>query len=247
MAVHKTRVHKTRAWLTLAHWHESEPLYRRPGTSRILLPGCGRELDDQPGRHPSAVFPVDASRVGPPADLGGVRPAGSRPASAAGRPPGPAPGPAASRDIARQRLSLRRGMPGGQAGLIPGAVRPDATVPSAPVPSRSSMSRVCIFGAADAPSRCLIWRASARRSGPRQRPAAPICQPLRARPDRRCRAAGRAPIRSLPVRAGEDLLVPPEMGASAQRAGRGRQPARSSGTVPPVPPATCPDGLCRCG
>ena len=148
---------------------------------------------------------------------------------------------------ARQRLSQRRGMPGGQVDLIPGAVRPDATVPPAPVPSRSSMSRVCIFGAADAPSRCLIGRASARRSGPRQRPAAPICQPVRARADRRCRAAGRAPIRSLPVRAGEDLLVPPEMGASAQRAGRGRQPARSSGTVPPVPPATGPDGLCRCG
>ena len=175
MAVHKTRVHKTRAWLTLAHWHESEPLYRRPGTSRILLPGCGRELDDQLGRHPSTVFHVDAVRFGPAADLGGVRPAGSRPASAAGRPPGPAPGPAASRDIARQRLSQRRGMPGGQVDLIPGAVRPEATVPSAPVPSRSSMSRVCIFWATDAASPCLTWRASACRSRRRKRPAAPMC------------------------------------------------------------------------
>ena len=62
------------------------------------------------------------------------------------------PGPAGSRDIARQRLSQRRGMPGGQVDLIPGAVQPEATVPSAWVPSRSSMSRVCIFWATDAPS-----------------------------------------------------------------------------------------------
>ena len=111
--------------LTRSHWHESEPLYRRPGTSRILLPGCGRELDDQPGRHPSAVFPVDAVRVGPLADLGGVRPACSRPASAAGRPPGPAPGPAASRDIARASACR-------SAGACP-AVRPvSSPVPSGP-------------------------------------------------------------------------------------------------------------------
>ena len=87
------------------------------------------------------------------------------------------------------------------------------------------------------------------RAGPGRANVRPrrCAQPLRACADRHCRAAGRAPIRSLPVRVVDDLLVPPQMGASAQRAGRSRQPARSSGTVQPVPPATCEDGLCPCG
>jgi hypothetical protein len=169
MAVHKC------AQETPSFRHESEPLYRRPGTSRILLPGCGLELDDQPGRHPSTVFHADAVRLGPLADLGGVQPACSRPASAAGWPPGTAPGPAGSMDRARQRLSQRPGMPGAQVDLIPGAVRPEPDGAPAWVPTRSPMDRVGVFWATDAPSPGLIWRADAGRSGPRERPAAPVC------------------------------------------------------------------------
>jgi hypothetical protein len=44
------------------------------GTSRTLLSGRGLELDYQFSRYPAAVFDVDALRLSPLADLGGVQP-----------------------------------------------------------------------------------------------------------------------------------------------------------------------------
>jgi hypothetical protein len=227
--------------------HESEPLYRRPGTSRILLPGCGRELDDQPGRHPSTVFHVDAVRFGPLADLGGVQPACSRPACAAGWPPVPPP--------ARRAAWTWRAGACRRAWACPAVRSLSYPVPSSPKRRcprpRCRPGRRCPGPVSSGP-RMLPPPARSglpARAGPGRADVRPrrCAQPLRARTGRHGRAAGRSPVRSLPVRVVDDLLVPPERGASSQRAGRSREPARSSGTVKPVPPATCDDGLCPCG
>ena len=66
---------------------------RFSGNSRQPLLAGGRlELDHQFGRHPAAVFHLDALRLGPLADLGGVQAARRSPAATAGgrRAPPPA-------------------------------------------------------------------------------------------------------------------------------------------------------------
>ncbi len=116
-----------------------------------LLSGSRLELDDQLGGHPSAVFYLDALRLGPLTDLGGVQPAHRAPAPASGRPPGTAASPPGSPHIPRQRVPQFLGVPGVQVDsyLVPSSAK--WTVPSAALPSRSSMNRVCTFWATATP------------------------------------------------------------------------------------------------
>src|SRR5208282_5797528 len=96
------------------------------GTSRILLCGRGLELDYQFSRYPAAAFDVDALRLSPLADLGGVQPIRWRSASDAGWPPGAASGSAGCAHVACQRVPQFLGMSGVQVDLIVGAVQPEA-------------------------------------------------------------------------------------------------------------------------
>lgn len=115
------------------------------GYSGSLLPSGRFEFDHQLGRHPAAVFYLDALCPGPLADLGRVQ-AARRPAAAAtGRPAGAAAGPAGSIDVPGQRIPQFPGVPGVQVDLILGAVQPEPDGTSAALPSMSSLSRVWIF------------------------------------------------------------------------------------------------------
>ena len=97
---------------------------------QTLFPGRGLELDHQFSRYPSAVFHLDALRLGPLADLGGVQPARRRPAPAPGRPPGTAPCAPGSGHKRRQRVPQCPGVLGAQVDLVLGAVQrePDSTL-----------------------------------------------------------------------------------------------------------------------
>ena len=98
-------------------------------TTRTLLGGSFLESGHQFGGHPSAVFHLDALRLGPLTHLGGVRPAARSLASAVGWPPGAAPRPPGGTHVARQRLPQRPGMLGVQVDLVLGAVQREADGP----------------------------------------------------------------------------------------------------------------------
>src|SRR5262249_21346584 len=75
--------------------------------------------------YPAAVLHLDALRLGPLADLGGVQPVRCWLASAARLAPGSAD-PAASGCIARQRVAQRLGVLGVQVDLVVGTVEAEA-------------------------------------------------------------------------------------------------------------------------
>ena len=111
-----------------------------------LLAGCRLELHHQFGGYPAAVLHIDALGPGPLADLGGVQARSPVRARAAGWPPG---------SCRRRAGQHPRSGPGHPAAAwacpafrsisYSAPSSPKRTVPSAALPSRSSMSRVCIF------------------------------------------------------------------------------------------------------
>jgi hypothetical protein len=90
-----------------------------------LRAGCRLELDDQFSGHPPAVFHLDALRLGPLSDLGGVQPARRSPAPAAGGSAGATANPP-SPHVGRQRVTQLLGMLSVQVDLILCAVQPEA-------------------------------------------------------------------------------------------------------------------------
>src|ERR1700747_1402353 len=93
--------------------------------SWILLSSRGLELDQRFSGHPSAMFHLDALRLGPPADCSAVCPvAGVLRAPGAGRP---APSrPVAPRTCRASASRSARGMPGVQSDVLLGARQPGA-------------------------------------------------------------------------------------------------------------------------
>jgi len=92
----------------------------------ILLAGCSLELDDQFSGYPPAVFHLDALRLGPLSDLGGVQPVRRSPAPSAGGSAGATANPPPSPHIGRQRVPQLLRMLGVQVDLILRAVQPEA-------------------------------------------------------------------------------------------------------------------------
>ena len=110
-----------------------------------LLAGGRLELDHQLSWHPAAVLDLDALLLGPLADFRGVRSASRSPAPTAGWPPGTPPA---------RRAALTKGASASRSSRECSALRsisystpssPNRTVPSASLPSRSSMNSVCIL------------------------------------------------------------------------------------------------------
>ena len=75
---------------------------------------------------PPAVFHLDALRLSPLPDLGGIQPAAWCPARAAGRPAGATAGPPPSPYVGRQRVTQLPGMLGVQVDLVLRAVQSEA-------------------------------------------------------------------------------------------------------------------------
>ena len=110
-----------------------------------LLARCRFKLHDQFGGYPAAILHFNALGPGPLAYLGGVQPARRSPARAARLLPRSAADPPGSTCVAGQGVPQLLGMPGVQVDLYSVPSRPKRMVPSAALPSRSSMNRVCIF------------------------------------------------------------------------------------------------------
>ena len=90
-----------------------------------LLCGGRFEFDHQFGRHPAAVFYLEALGFGPLADVGGVRPARRSPAPGPGWPAGSAAGPPCGAHITRKRVPKLPGVLVVQVDLVLGAVQPE--------------------------------------------------------------------------------------------------------------------------
>ncbi len=113
----------------MAHSHRHESETAAPWRARSvpdLLSGSCLESGLKLSRHPSAVFHLDALRLGPLPDLSRVQRAYRRPASSPGRPPATAACPPGGAHVARQRASQLLGMPGAQIDLVLRAVQPEA-------------------------------------------------------------------------------------------------------------------------
>jgi hypothetical protein len=91
-----------------------------------LLPGCRLEFHDQFSGYSPAVFHLDALRLGPLPDLGGVQPARRSPAPAASRPTRATADPPPSPHVGRQRVPELLGVLGVQVDFVLRAVQPEA-------------------------------------------------------------------------------------------------------------------------
>ena len=129
---------------TLAHCSPSPTPAAQPaigcGGPPALLARCRLELHDQFGGYPAAVLYVNALGLGPLAYLGGVQPACRSPARAAGRPPGSTADSPGSIHVAvrASRSSWACLVFRSISYSVPS--RPKRTVPSAALPSRSSIN-----------------------------------------------------------------------------------------------------------
>ena len=149
-----------------------------------LLARCRLELHDQFGGYPAAVLYVNALGLGPLAYLGGVQHACRAPARAAGRPPGSTADSPGSIHVAvrASRSSWACLVFRSISYSVPS--RPKRTVPSAALPSRSSINvdkqGLYLLGHGRSSPLTGLWRASVCSSSrtsvqPRRRP-----QPLAA-------------------------------------------------------------------
>src|SRR6516164_4388201 len=91
--------------------------------SAVLVPGRGLEPDHQFSRHATAVLDLDALRLGPLTNLGGVDSAGRGPAPAPGRPPGRAGAPPPRVNVPGQCLPQRCGVLCVQVDLVLGTIQ----------------------------------------------------------------------------------------------------------------------------
>jgi hypothetical protein len=121
--------------------HVNEVPQPRAGVNvSALLAGGSLDVGYQDGGHPAAGFsvPMAHSRIWVV-----FRP--HRAAGATGWLVGAASGPAGSINVPGQRIPQLPIVPGVQLDLVLGAVQPEADGTLAALPSRSSMSRICIF------------------------------------------------------------------------------------------------------